>query len=110
LVAHDDRLVRHGGHVGAAGGARTEHRRDLRGAGKEREDEEEEEEKEEEEEEAEEEEETTSVTRRGGGGEGTWGMPCADMLAWLKKMRPNMSRSANISSCRGKNPPPESTR
>jgi hypothetical protein len=32
LILHDDRLVAHGGHVGAAGGARAEHDRELRNA------------------------------------------------------------------------------
>src|SRR4051794_3765654 len=32
LVAHDDALVRHGRHIGAAGGAGAHHDRDLRNA------------------------------------------------------------------------------
>jgi hypothetical protein len=50
LVAHHDRFVRHGRHIGAAGGAGAHDAGDLRNAG-------------------------------------------ADMLAWLKKMRPKCSRS-----------------
>ena len=38
------------------------------------------------------------------------GMPCADMLAWLKKMRPKCSLSGNTSACSGRNAPPESTK
>ena len=38
------------------------------------------------------------------------GMPRADMVAWLKKMRPKCSRSGKTSSCLGRNAPPESTR
>ena len=37
-------------------------------------------------------------------------MPCALMLAWLKKIRPKCSRSGNTSSWRGRLAPPESTR
>jgi hypothetical protein len=39
-----------------------------------------------------------------------WGMPFADMRAWLKKIRPKWSRSGNTSSWSGRNAPPESTR
>ena len=39
-----------------------------------------------------------------------WGMPAADIRAWLKKMRPKCSRSGNTSACKGRNAPPESTR
>ena len=38
------------------------------------------------------------------------GMPRAERLAWLKKIRPKCSRSGNTSSCIGRNAPPESTR
>ena len=38
------------------------------------------------------------------------GMPGADIVAWLKKIRPKCSRSGKTSSCSGKNAPPESTR
>lgn len=31
--------------------------------------------------------------------ENTWGIPAADMLAWLKNMRPKCSRSGKTSSC-----------
>ena len=39
-----------------------------------------------------------------------WGMPLADMRAWLKKIRPKCSRSGKTSSWSGRNAPPESTR
>ena len=38
------------------------------------------------------------------------GIPCADMRAWLKKIRPKWSRSGKTSACSGRNAPPESTR
>ena len=37
-------------------------------------------------------------------------IPAADRFAWLKKIRPKCSRSGKISSCSGRNAPPESTR
>jgi hypothetical protein len=37
-------------------------------------------------------------------------IPWADIVAWLKKMRPKCSRSGKTSSCIGRNAPPESTR
>src|SRR5207244_120355 len=40
----------------------------------------------------------------------TCAIPCADIRAWLKKMRPKWSRSGNTSACSGRNAPPESTR
>jgi hypothetical protein len=40
----------------------------------------------------------------------TCGIEAADMVAWLKKMRPKCSRSGKTSSCMGRNAPPESTR
>ena len=39
-----------------------------------------------------------------------WAIPAADRFAWLKKIRPKCSRSGKISSCSGRNAPPESTR
>ena len=39
-----------------------------------------------------------------------WGMPAADIRAWLKKIRPKCSRSGKTSSWSGRNAPPESTR
>ena len=39
-----------------------------------------------------------------------WGICAADIVAWLKKIRPKCSRSGNTSSWRGKKAPPESTR
>ena len=38
------------------------------------------------------------------------GMPRADIVAWLKKIRPKCSRSGNTSSWSGRKAPPESTR
>ena len=38
------------------------------------------------------------------------GIPRADIVAWLKKIRPKCSRSGKTSSCLGRNAPPESTR
>mmetsp|Transcript_31149 Transcript_31149/g.103068 ORF Transcript_31149/g.103068 Transcript_31149/m.103068 type:complete len:250 (-) Transcript_31149:519-1268(-) len=38
------------------------------------------------------------------------GTPAADILAWLKKMRPKCSLSGKTSACRGRLAPPESTR
>ncbi len=38
------------------------------------------------------------------------GIPCADICAWLKKIRPKWSRSGNTSAWSGRNAPPESTR
>ena len=38
------------------------------------------------------------------------GCPRADIVAWLKKIRPKCSRSGKTSSCMGRNAPPESTR
>jgi hypothetical protein len=38
------------------------------------------------------------------------GIPCSDIVAWLKKIRPKCSRSGKTSSCSGRNAPPESTR
>ena len=35
-----------------------------------------------------------------------WGIPAADMRAWLKKMRPKWSRSGKTSSWSGRNAPP----
>ena len=40
----------------------------------------------------------------------TCGIPFADIVAWLKKIRPKCSRSGKTSSCIGRNAPPESTR
>jgi hypothetical protein len=40
----------------------------------------------------------------------SWGIPRADIVAWLKKMRPKCSRSGKTSSWRGRKAPPESTR
>ena len=38
------------------------------------------------------------------------GIPCADIRAWLKKIRPKWSRSGNTSAWSGRYAPPESTR
>ena len=38
------------------------------------------------------------------------GIPCADICAWLKKIRPKWSRSGKTSAWSGRNAPPESTR